>query len=80
VSDTSEKVRAPQIDAVISTASFVSLSDPAETLAVLIGAITIMCARSKDAAATLQIAIDSLGVARDIAIAHEARKASVNDN
>jgi hypothetical protein len=78
--DSNNKVRAPQIDAVISTAALVTHCDPAETMAVLIGAITIMCARSKDCPATLQIAINSLSVARDIAVAHEAKKGAVCDN
>jgi hypothetical protein len=80
VSNASDKVRLPQIDAVISAAGLVTNSEPAEALAVLVGAITIMCARSKDVPATLQIAIDSLSVARDIAIAHIARDGAVSDN
>jgi hypothetical protein len=61
--------RSQQIGAVISVASLVSHSDPAEALAVLIGAVTLMCARSKDPIATLQISIDSISTARDICVA-----------
>jgi len=65
-----QKDRTAQICAVISTASVVSHGDQAEAIAVLLGAITMMCARSLNPIATIEISIDSLAAARDICTAH----------
>jgi Co/Zn/Cd efflux system component len=67
-----ERDRNKQIDAVVSAAALVTDGDAAVALGVLIGAVVIMCSRSKDPVATMAIAMQSINTARDITIARQS--------
>jgi hypothetical protein len=58
-----------QLDAIIAVVSRLADGNSSQATSFLVGALTLMCAKSSDPIATLQISIDSLTTARDICIA-----------
>lgn len=66
----SDDRREQQIAAVISAARLVADDDVAQMCGVLVGAIVVLCiAASQNPAASIQVAIDSLGIAQKISAA-----------
>lgn len=60
-------IRNDQLQAVTETARLVSGGDNATAVAVLVGALILLCAKSHDPIAVMQIAMNSIGDARDLA-------------
>jgi hypothetical protein len=58
-----------QLSALLALASRLASGSSSQATSFLVGALTLMCAKSSDPIATLQISIDSLTTARDICIA-----------
>jgi hypothetical protein len=58
-----------QLSALLALVSRLADGNSSQATSFLVGALTLMCAKSSDPIATLQISIDSLTTARDICIA-----------
>lgn len=65
----SDDQRQRQLEAIITTAALVANDDASTAVALIIGALTLACCRSKAPAAALQVAIDSLTHAQNILVA-----------
>lgn len=59
--------RKAQIDAVIQAARDAAGGDNATAVSLLVGALILLCAKSHDPIAVMQIAMNSIGDARDLA-------------